>query len=59
VRRADRIIVLEHGRIVEDGTHESLLAEEGRYAELFHLQAERFAAGLDAEADEDEKEKIR
>ncbi|TDT97425.1 ATP-binding cassette subfamily B protein [Streptomyces sp. 846.5] len=52
VRRADRIVVLEHGRVVEDGTHESLLEHKGRYAELFHLQAERFAAGLDAEGNE-------
>jgi ATP-binding cassette subfamily B protein len=39
VRMADRIVVLEHGRVLEDGTHESLLALGGRYAELFHLQA--------------------
>lgn len=56
VRRADRIVVLEHGRIVEDGTHESLLAEGGRYAELFRLQAERFAAGLDSEGHESEED---
>jgi ATP-binding cassette subfamily B protein len=39
VRMADRILVLEHGRVLEDGTHEELLAVGGRYAELFHLQA--------------------
>jgi ATP-binding cassette subfamily B protein len=42
VRRADRIVVLELGRVIEDGTHEQLLALGGRYAELFHLQAARF-----------------
>ncbi|HET6874177.1 MAG TPA: ABC transporter ATP-binding protein [Acidimicrobiales bacterium] len=42
VRRADRIVVIEGGRVVEDGTHDSLLAAGGRYAELYRLQASRF-----------------
>jgi ATP-binding cassette subfamily B protein len=39
VRMADRILVLGHGRLLELGTHEALLAQGGRYAELFNLQA--------------------
>ena len=39
VRMADRILVLEHGRILEQGSHEQLLALGGRYSELFELQA--------------------
>jgi ATP-binding cassette subfamily B protein len=39
VRMADRIIVLQHGTIVEDGTHAELVAKGGLYAELFALQA--------------------
>jgi ATP-binding cassette, subfamily B, bacterial len=42
VRAADRILVLESGRIVEDGDHDSLLAADGLYAELFRLQAEGY-----------------
>jgi ATP-binding cassette subfamily B protein len=43
VRHADLIVVLEHGRVTEQGSHEELLAGGGRYAHLFRLQAERFA----------------
>ena len=39
VRMADRILVLEAGRVLEDGTHAQLLAANGRYAHLFALQA--------------------
>ncbi|WP_432889810.1 ABC transporter ATP-binding protein [Kribbella sp. CA-245084] len=43
VRRAERIVVLADGGIVEDGSHDELLATDGRYAYMFRLQAERFA----------------
>ncbi|WP_017257808.1 ABC transporter ATP-binding protein [Pedobacter arcticus] len=38
-RLADRILVLEHGTLLESGTHQQLLQADGRYAELFNLQA--------------------
>ncbi|MFF8959601.1 ABC transporter ATP-binding protein [Streptomyces sp. NPDC014894] len=47
VRRADHIVVIEHGRVVEQGTHEELVALGGRYAGLFLLQAERFREPAD------------
>jgi subfamily B ATP-binding cassette protein HlyB/CyaB len=39
VRRADRIITIEAGRIVEDGSHDELIRASGRYASLHRLQA--------------------
>jgi ATP-binding cassette subfamily B protein len=42
VRLADRIFVLEHGGILENGSHAELMALNGRYAELFNLQAEAY-----------------
>ena len=51
VRHADRICVLEHGRVVELGAHDELMARGGRYQTMFDLQAQRFTeeeeTGLD------------
>ncbi len=44
VRNADRIVVMEQGQIVEEGTHPQLLALNGRYAQAFHLQADSYNA---------------
>jgi ATP-binding cassette, subfamily B, bacterial len=43
VRQASSIVVLDGGRVVEQGTHASLLALDGAYAEMFRLQASRFS----------------
>ncbi|MCF3118716.1 ABC transporter ATP-binding protein [Streptomyces arenae] len=48
VRSADQILVVEAGRIVERGTHEELLAEDGRYAELYRTQFAKGAESGDA-----------
>ncbi len=42
VRMADRILVLEKGHLLEEGSHEELLQKNGRYAELFYLQAKGY-----------------
>lgn len=45
-RMADRIYMLESGSIIEEGTHEELMALKGKYAEMFNLQAEKYRFSL-------------
>ena len=49
VRQADRICVLEHGRVIELGSHDELMAFGGRYRTMFDLQAQRFTLAGDEE----------
>jgi ATP-binding cassette subfamily B protein len=45
VRKADRIVVLDGGRIVEDGSHDELVGGDGQYGRLFRMQASNYTAG--------------
>ena len=42
VKMADQIVVLEHGRVVEQGSHDALTAAGGTYARLYDMQAQRY-----------------
>lgn len=53
VRRAHRIVVVENGSVVEEGSHTELMANDSRYRLLFELQAKRFREGLDVDDDQD------
>ena len=52
VRRADRIVLIDGGRIAESGTHDELMAHGGAYAAMFTIQAQRFRRGYDDRLEE-------
>ena len=52
IARMDRLVVLEHGRVVEQGTHRELIAQNGHYAALWRRQAGGFIDDIDVEAAE-------
>ncbi|OGG00311.1 hypothetical protein A3D78_00535 [Candidatus Gottesmanbacteria bacterium RIFCSPHIGHO2_02_FULL_39_14] len=45
IKDAERIIVIDKGKIIEDGSHESLIKNNGKYAKLYNIQAERYLRG--------------
>jgi ATP-binding cassette subfamily B protein len=42
VKNADKILMLEHGKIIEQGSHKDLVLQNGKYAELYTMQAKRY-----------------
>ena len=41
----DTIVLLDKGAVIESGTHEALMAQNGKYAEMYRLQAEKYVGG--------------
>ncbi|WP_182887359.1 ABC transporter ATP-binding protein [Microbispora sp. H10885] len=54
VRQADRIVLIDRGRVTESGSHAQLMAADGVYANLFNIQAERFRQGYNDCAEDGE-----
>ena len=50
---ASKIVVLEHGHIIEEGNHAQLMQKGGRYAELFRIQAQRYLSEGNAPEQQD------
>ena len=50
VQQADQIIVLDHGKIIERGDHNELMALDGRYAEMFNREEEQAQEVIDDDA---------
>jgi ATP-binding cassette subfamily B protein len=47
LHRADRLVVLDRGRVVEEGTHDALMAKEGAYYSLYQAQARNMDVDMD------------
>jgi ATP-binding cassette subfamily B protein len=57
LHRADRLVVLDRGRVVEEGTHDVLMAKEGAYFNLYQAQARNVDVDMDANRGSDNAEK--
>lgn len=44
-RHVDRIYMFDNGEIIDEGTHEELMAQKGRYAEMFQVEAKNYKVG--------------